>query len=395
MTEMEAILEQVKQICADHQGAALATVVKVEGSAYRRPGARMLIFPDGRRIGSISGGCLEADVVMRAQQVVNTGESEYVLYDSRVSNGDVVVELGCRGAVGILVERVDNPAVLHSLEFQASLVRGRGQGAMATVFRVAGESQIRVGDRLHTRTWEAVGGSLASSCIAASLLQECADVSHTAHSQTRTITFPSGRAEVLIEPIQPPPALLLCGAGQDAIPLANVARMLGWQVTILDHRAALLTPERFPGAETVLMARPECLAEYLAPDARTAVILMTHSYSHDRLWLQHLLPLPFPYIGLLGPRTRAERLWEDLHKDGVVLDATWPARLHSPVGLDIGSETPEEIALSMVAEIQAVLNDREGGFLRRRKGPMHDDFCSPPAASAERSFPVEACPLSA
>ena len=395
MTEMEAILEQYRQIGPDDLCAALATVVKVEGSTYRRPGARMLVYLDGRRIGSISGGCLEADVVLHAQQVITGGASEYVLYDTRVANGDVVFELGCKGSVGILIERVDNPGVLRSLEFLASSAQERGQGAMATVFRVAGDSPVRVGDRLLTRTREAVRGSLATSCITAYLQQECAHVMQSAHAQTRMVTFPSGRVEVLIEPIQPPPALLLCGAGQDAIPLVRVARLLGWQVTVLDYRPSLLTPERFPGAEIALITQPERLPEYCAPDARTAVILMTHSYVHDRLWLQHLLPLPFPYIGLLGPRNRAEQLLEELRQDGAVLDAACLARLYSPVGLDIGSETPEEIALAIVAEIQAVLNDREGGFLRDRKDSMHPVSSSPGTVYPERSFQVVACPLSA
>jgi xanthine dehydrogenase accessory factor len=394
MTATQTILAHYQHLRTDHREAALATVVKVEGSAYRRPGARMLVSGEGTRIGAISGGCLEADVVLRAQQVITTGEAEYVLYDTRHANGDLIVELGCQGAVGILIERTDNPEVQGSLQFLASFTQERGEGAMATVFRIEGTCPVRVGERLQQRGQEAVGGSLATSCLTASLQQACGQVRQSGHAQTRTVRFSSGLAEVLIEPVHSPPALLLCGAGQDAIPLAQMARLLGWQVTVMDHRPSLLTQERFPGAETRLITQPERLPDYCTPDARTAVVLMTHSYVNDRLWLQHLLPLPFGYVGLLGPRKRGAQLLADLRQEGTVFDAAWLGRLHSPVGLDLGSETSEEIALAVLSEIQAVLHDREGGFLRDRKGSIHPTSSSPGAVYPERSFEVASCPLS-
>src|SRR5207247_427612 len=152
--------------------------------------------------------------------------------------------------------RADDPQVLSSLEFLASFVQEWGQGAMTTVFRVEGDCPVRVGERLLQRAQEAGYGSLATSCITASLQQECMHVMQSGHAQTRMVTFPSGRAEALIEPVQSPLSLLLCGAGQDAIPLARMARLLGWQVTVLDYRPSLLTSERFPGAQTVLITEP-------------------------------------------------------------------------------------------------------------------------------------------
>jgi xanthine dehydrogenase accessory factor len=199
MTATQAILEQFQRMKPDNMCAALATVVKVEGSAYRRPGARMLVSPDGRRLGSISGGCLEADVALRAQQVLATGQPDYVLYDTRTSNGDLLVELGCKGAVGILIERADNPEVRGSLEFLASFAQDRGEGAMATVFRVEGDCPVRVGDRLLQRAQRAIHGNLATSWITAALQQDTAQVMQSGYAQTRTYTFTEGVAEVLIE----------------------------------------------------------------------------------------------------------------------------------------------------------------------------------------------------
>lgn len=395
MTETQAILEEYQHIKANKGCAALATVVKVEGSAYRRPGARMLVSPDGRRIGAISGGCLEADVVLRAQQVIATGKWDYVLYDTRTANGDILFELGCKGAVGVLIERIDTPDVCDSLEFLSAFVGKRGQGAIATVFRVTGDCPVRVGERFLQHEQRTGYGNLTASCIAEALQQECGQAIQSGHAQTISYSFPSGCAEVLIESVQSPLSLLVCGAGQDAIPLVQMARLLGWQVTVLDHRPSLLTSERFPGAETVLITQPLHLSSHCTPDARTAVVLMTHSYIHDLLWLQYLLPLPCLYIGLLGSRTRAAQLREDLRQEGAVLDPGWLSRLHSPVGLDIGSETSEEIALAVLAEIQAVLNDREGGFLRERQGAIHPVFSSPGAVNPEHSFHITACSLAA
>lgn len=393
MKDYLALLQTCQNEAKAGAPLALATVVKVEGSAYRRPGARMLIYPDGRRTGSVSGGCLEADVVVRAQQVMKTGQPDYVLYDSRNANGDVVLELGCKGAVGILIELATSPEVLSSLEFLASFQRERGQGAQATVFHVGGDCPIRVGDRLLRGRNGGVQGRLCLPRIAPVLREELALALQRGQARTGTFPIGNGYAEMLFEPVQSPIALLLCGAGQDAIPLSQCALQLGWQVTILDHRPSLLTPERFPGAATLLVPRPERLREVKTLDRRTAAVIMTHSYAQDKEWLQHLLPSPLGYLGLLGPRKRAEQLRTDLSREGFLFDAERLARLHSPTGLDIGSETPEEIALAIVAEIQAMLHNASGGFLRERTGSIHATTRSP-ESGAHAFYQVMPCPLS-
>jgi xanthine dehydrogenase accessory factor len=371
MKELPEILDACRNESAAGRPSALATVVKVEGSAYRRPGARMLVASDGSRIGSVSGGCLEADVALHAHQVAETGVSEYVLYDARTSNGDVVAELGCKGAVGVLIEPADRPCVLASLQFLAGFARERGEGAQVTVFRVEGDCPVHVGDRLMQRGQGAPQGDSDAPDLTRLLLPHLAQAVRERQAQTRTLSFPAGSAEALIEPARSPISLLLFGAGQDAVPLAQMASLLGWQVTIVDHRPSMLSSERFSGIRTLLVSRPEQRKELLVPDARTAAVIMSHNYLQDLAWLRHLLPSPLRYIGLLGPRKRADQMRADLGREGIAPNSEVLSRLYSPTGLDIGSETPEEIALAILAEIQAAMQDRSGGFLRERKGPIH------------------------
>ena len=355
----------------------------------------MLIRPDGSRIGSVSGGCLEADVVLHAQRVAETGEAEYVLYDTRVSNGDVIAELGCKGAVGVLIEPADSLHVLGSLAFLASFAHERGEGAQVTVFRVEGACPFHLGDRLMQRAQGAIQGTREAPDLVPLLLPGLAQAMQSGKAQTRTLSFAAGSAEVLLEPVQSPISLLLFGAGQDAVPLAQMASLLGWQVTVMDHRQAMLSPERFPDARTVLLSQSDQRTEIPAPDARTAAVLMSHNYSQDLAWLQHLLPSPLRYIGLLGPRKRTEQMRADLGRDGSAPNSESLYRLYSPAGLDIGSETPEEIALAILAEIQAAMQDRSGGFLRERKGPIHASAEMPADFSRPAFRHGARCPLSA
>jgi xanthine dehydrogenase accessory factor len=172
--------------------------------------------------------------------------------------------------------------------------------------------------------------------------------------------------EVFVEVIQPPLALTIFGTGDDAIPLANFASLLGWQTTILDYRPAFATPDRFPLADRLLPGRPDAALATLALDERSAVVLMSHNYEQDKAFLYRLLSANVSYIGILGPVKRTDRLLNDLRADGISLADDFLARLHSPAGLDIGSETPEEIALSIIAEIQAAHTLTTGVSLRDR-----------------------------
>ena len=201
----------------------------------------------------------------------------------------------------------------------------------------------------------------------------------------------SGRQEILIEPIQAPIALVICGVATGAAPLARIASQLGWRVTITDPRPTSLDPGLVPDAACVIAPR-ERLLDFVTFDGRTAAVVMTHNYEWDLSLLTQLLPSSARYVGLLGSHKRAQRVWSDLHDSRLPLTAQQRERFHSPAGLDIGSETPDEIALSIIAEIQAAMSDRAGGALRDRREAIHSFETIAISSSPESlSAPIHAC----
>ena len=377
MKELQEILAAYEAIRRQGESAALATVVAVSGSSYRRPGARMLLTADGWVAGGVSGGCLESDVAARARVVLERNETDIVTYDT-TEDGDIVfgVGLGCRGVIQILIEPLTGSR--PDFDFLTGLSQTREAGVCATVFRSEGGARARLGDRLLLSQVGRICDGLADADLAARVLRDAKDALASGKSGVREYALPVGSVSVFLEAISPPQALIIFGAGHDAPPLARLAKELGWHVTVTDPRPTYATPERFPQADTVLVCPPEEAAARLASDARTAVVLMTHNYLHDRALLEQLLPSPVRYLGVLGPKRRTERLLSEM-PPGTAGDGAL-SRLHSPVGLDIGADTPETIALSVIAGIQAVAAGRSGGFLRDRSGPIY-----PPGPAIEAS----------
>ena len=370
------VLDAWRALRGDDAGnAALATVVHVQGSAYRRPGARMLIRPDGTRVGSISGGCLDGDVVRKAWWATANDRPALRVYDT-TSDDDAVWEfgLGCDGVVQVLLERVAWPETRATLAFLDARRADRRRGAIATVVASDDENAARIGDRLLVEESGRCSGALAGARIA----EPVATAAWSALADGTGHLLHLDGCDVFVEAVRPPTALLVLGAGHDALPLVAAAKRLGWQVTVADGRAAHARRERFPEADRVLLLdRADPLAE-IALDDDTAVVLMTHDYAQDASLLQALVPRRPRYLGLLGAARRAERLLADAG-----LDADALPFLHAPIGLDIGAETPEEIALAIAAEIRAALAGRPGGALRLRGTPIHD-------AVAERGAPLVA-----
>ncbi len=335
MKELSAI---VKILIDSGTGASvLATLTSAEGSSYRRPGARLLITNDGKRLGSISGGCLEEDVVARARTVMSTGRAEIVIYDTTTEN-DLVwgVGLGCHGVVKVLIEKLPSrPAWAVTL---AENFAARSSTLLAVLHETANPAQL--GTRIASGSGDPV-----------------------------TATASGG---VFLNVVPPPTSLVIFGAGDDAQPLASLAHELGWHITIADPRPAFATAARFPNADRLLIAPAAELVDRAAPDAATLAVVMTHHYLHDVPLLRALLTLPLAYLGLLGPRKRAEKILSDLAAEGVAVTDAARARLHAPVGLDLGADSPEQVALAIVAEIQAVLTGRDARPLRERARPIHE-----------------------
>ena len=358
MKELSSILDILTPTT---RPGVLATLVRVEGSSYRRVGARLLWSGDEPRRGAISGGCLEEDLIERARSVLVTGRSQTVIYDTTEEN-DLVwgVGLGCHGIVRVLLERIHGlPPVLKVLR---QAWGARQAAAVVHVYQEAGP--FALGTVHATSPAVAPDGSLppAHPQVRALAEEALAKAGHVYASVEG--------AELFVEYLPPPPSLLVFGAGDDAIPLTRLAREMGWRVTVADPRSAFATAARFQGADAVHVLRPEDAAS-LPFDPWTVAVVMTHHYRLDVPALRALLPLNLPYLGLLGPRKRAERILSDLASAGFPVTEDMRMRLHAPVGLDLGGGTPEEVALSIVAEIQAVLSGRDGRALRERRQPIH------------------------
>jgi xanthine/CO dehydrogenase XdhC/CoxF family maturation factor len=366
-------LQRILEAAASRAGV-LATVVRVEGSAYRRPGARMY-FPDGRApVGLVSGGCLEADLAERAARVRESDGARVVVYDMR-SPDDIVwgLGLGCNGEVRVLLERVEPDDVAQGWPgFVGDLLGRRGRGVLATLISAPPGTASRPGGRLAIDSGGSRFSDLGDSTVEGALAPEVERVLDERRSRVGRFDWPGGEYEVLFEHLAPAPRLLVFGAGGDAAPVVRLASRSGWIVEVADHREAFASASRFPEADRVHLIEGDTPdLSPLAIDADTFAIVMSHHFLRDRAVLGPLLESPVRYIGLLGPRQRAENLLRQLAREGRSVDTDDP-RIHGPVGLDIGAETPDEIALSVVAEIQAVLSGRAGGSLRERRAPLHD-----------------------
>ncbi|MFE1746882.1 XdhC family protein [Coleofasciculus sp. H7-2] len=372
MKELQEIVAAFAKAKNCGKTVAIATIVKVSGSTYRRPGARMLMTLEGERIGSISGGCLENDVFERAQQVIVSGEPMLVNYDT-TSDNDIVwgLGLGCKGMVQVLIERL-TPENLSPLTFLAECLHRRQVGVLATIFHIEGQIKAPVGTHLMLHQDGTIFSNLEDADLSADILEDAREVLDKNCSQVKLYPLLGGKAEVFLEAIQPPVSLVIFGAGDDAIPVVRLAKELGWYVTLIDSRPANATSARFPSADEVILSRPEAIHETVEINNRTVAVVMTHNYLHDLEILKTLLPSPVQYLGILGPKRRTEQLLLELKEWGIQLTEAQLHRLHGPVGLDIGADTPEAIALSIVAEIQAVLADRSGGLLRNRQEPIHN-----------------------
>lgn len=338
MKELQDILRGIRQGQAAGEALVLATVVRVTGSAYRHPGARLLLGVEGARIGCVSGGCLEGDVQARAAEVLAAGRPRLLRYDLR---GDLDLiwgtGSGCEGVAEVLLEPLFPGSTPAWVEAVASAFRDRRTLRLGTVFETEPGTAAAVGD--HPVLAE--GEGLPPGCTG------------------------------LVERLEPPVALWILGAGEDVRPLYDLARMLGWRVGIADHRRAFADPARFPGAEAVLVGRPVESIPRMQLDARSAVVLLSHLWDRDKEALELLLPSPAAYIGLLGHRRRGALLLEALAAEGFAPAPEQLQRLFSPVGLDLGGQEPGEIALAVVAEVTAALNRRQAGHLRDRTAALH------------------------
>lgn len=371
MKETLEILKAIANANEAGETVALATVVKISGSTYRRPGARMLIRFNGDMVGAVSGGCLEQDVAEHAKQVIETGVAKVIEYDTSWE-GEIIMGmgLGCEGAVYILVERVQPDDAAGPYKVLQEVVRSQQSLVYATVMRST-VAEVQLGDHVACHSAHHVIGEVGDVLVQTQLVEIAQDLDHSIHSHPIMIESPSGVVDVLFEIVHPPFPLTVFGSGHDVRPLVEIAASLGRHITIVDRREAFADSSRFPLADQVIHADPQTLPENVHAKPRGAAVVMTHHYETDKAILAQLVHSPIGYIGMLGPRRRTERIIDELAEEGLTLSREQRNRVHAPVGLDLGAETPEEIALSILAEVLAVQSGHQGGFLSLRDGPIH------------------------
>lgn len=355
--ETARILETLLRVSEAERRAAVATVVRIVGSAYRRPGAKFLVEEGGRTLGSVSGGCLEADVREIALAVMQEGTPRLLHYDTG-SDDDRLwgLGLGCSGSVDIFVQPATSKPVLEVAERVRDLLTGETAFAVSTIV----EGPERAGGVLVLGSAGVLAGSTGSAGFDGDVARLGADRLASGVSGLDR----AGAGTVFTEVYLPPPHLLVCGAGDDAIPLVGYAAAAGFRVTVLDHRSAYLAPERFPAATRLLLTRPEEESSLPLLASRCFAVVKTHSLVQDREWVRRLLLTPVPYIGLLGPEKRKRQILDEVRSTGI-------QRVYGPVGLDLGAEGPDQVALSIVAELLAVRSGREPRHLRDRGGAIH------------------------
>ena len=361
MEELRSILETWRANGQAVAGAVLATVVHVKGSAYRRPGARMLVLRDGQRIGTISGGCLEGDVARKAAWWTASTGVALRTFDTSDEGAAWDFGLGCNGVITLLLEQTDSADSQELLATLADWTSDDRAGVVATVIRANDDALCRVGERLFLDANGEAHGPLIDSGLAHGILPSMQDA---LDAETGCLLH-LAQADVFVEWVGPAQRLVIFGAGHDAVPVAALARLLGWRVSVADSRPAYARSDRFPGAERVLVIPSSGDISHVPIDPGAAVVMMTHNYPQDQVLLPQILARQPRYLGMLGPRHRTERLF---HETGQNLSA---ADVYAPVGLDLGADHPESIALSIVAEVQAVLANRRGGSLRFRRGSIH------------------------
>lgn len=370
MKEIKAIIKAYDAIDKASIRAALATVVRVEGSSYRRTGARMLVMDDGIWVGGISGGCLEGDALKRARLAINSSRPTLITYDTTDDDPHQIgVGLGCNGIIDVLFTPLNLHDENNPIEILKLCVRAnRDTHVLITITGLSGDWQdIKPGDVIKYTSPESLHvfrDSLVESQLNQMIIRQLSE------SKSAPGRFESGNgkiAEALIEILPPEISLILMGHQYDVYPLSRLLKEIGWRVSIVADLQKV-NPHIMAIADEIVTP-----AEFfdLTIDDHTAIILMSHDYTTDKNNLPKALSTVAPFIGMLGPRVRSEKIWQELSEEGRAISSEDLKRIHAPVGLDIGAVTPEEIALSLAAGVKAALAGRDGTFLKLRQTPIH------------------------
>jgi xanthine dehydrogenase accessory factor len=349
----------------------LATVVHVDGSSYRRPGARMIVLENGLIIGAISGGCLEGDALKKSLLTFTDQTTRLITYDtSNEEDANVGIQLGCEGIIQVVFEYIDPAKQNNPIELIRKACNNRQKAVLVTLFDLINKKNPLMGTTCLYNEHKHFESNLEEA-INKSIVEDAQQVITNAQAQFITYQIGEQSINAFLDYIQPPISIVIVGAGNDAIPLSKMADLLGWEVKVVDGRNTHAKQDRFISACQVLVSKPEKVLEQIKIDDRTCFVLMTHNYQYDLEMLKALLPLNINYIGMLGPKKKLEKVFNDLATQGIVPTITQLESIYGPTGLDIGAETAEEIASSIIAEIQAVFNKKEGSKLKLKTSQIH------------------------
>jgi xanthine dehydrogenase accessory factor len=364
MKEIQSIIKAYHQIDFEQHKASLATVVRVEGSSYRRTGARMLVLDNGTYLGGISGGCLEGDALRRAQKAIANDRASVVTYDTTKEDGHQIgVGLGCNGIIDVLfsplkkIQNIDNQVTV--LE---KIVHTRSLRILVTIT----ESDDFLGQTFLYENDEQFLSFFPIKKIAHSVLSDLKETLQKKQSVAKKYDENS----VFIELITPTPNIILYGGNYDIHPLVQAIKALGWNATVVMNSAKADKSLYALGAK-IIHHKSEIQVQI---DPYSAVVLMSHDYKTDFENFQKILTSPTPYIGLLGPKKRGQKMFDALIELKTPIKEADFTRIFSPAGLDIGAQTPEEIALAILAEIKMVFAKRNGQSLKYREGTIYGEM---------------------
>jgi xanthine/CO dehydrogenase XdhC/CoxF family maturation factor len=370
MKEIKAIIKAYDEADKANTSLALATVVRVEGSSYRRTGARMLVMDNGIWVGGISGGCLEGDALKRSRAAIQNSKPTLITYDTTDDDPyQIGVGLGCNGVIDVLFTPLEVSDQNNPVEILKRCVSSsRETHVLLTITGITGLwANIKPGDVIKYEGSKSLD-VLDDVSLAGRIGQTIRDQGVTGHSAPHHFELNDGRRiEIFIEILPPEISMILLGHQYDVYPLSRLIKEMGWRLTIVAELQKI-NQQIIAIADEVVT--PADFASIFTDDY-TAIVLMAHDYKTDKRNLVKALATSAPYIGMLGPRSRSERIWNELETEGTIIKPTDMERIHAPVGLDIGAVTPEEIALSLMAEVKASLAGRDGTYLRLRQEAIH------------------------
>ena len=377
MKEIREIINAYNKARKNEKRLALATLVHLNGSSYRRPGARMIVDEEGQLTGAISGGCLEGDALRKAVFCIHTQIPKLVVYDtSDEEDATIGIQLGCSGIIQVLFEPINENDPLNPIELLKKAIHKRQNTVLVTLYA----PQIKKGDTVGTSMLLEDSGEFHNNStfqlVPETLMQDIKETLTIKKSSFKSYNLNDHTFNAFISFISPPISLIIVGAGNDAIPLQSIAETLGWEVTIVDGRHTYAKIERFSSACQIIVSKPEKVLQQIPIDEKTVFVLMTHNYNYDYSILKALLDKNVTYIGALGPKKKLDNMITDLKAENIFLNERQKNILYGPVGLELGAETPAEIALSITAEIMSVMHNKKGGSLRNLLTEIHPRYFS-------------------